>query len=993
MKRLCVFLASVVFVGINFLQAQNVQVTGTVTSAEDGMPIPGASVMIKGTTTGAATNIDGKYTITVPETATTLVFQSIGMTTQEVVIAGRTVIDIVLQIDATELEEIVVVAYGTVKREGRTGSISSLKNENIAELPATSIDKMMAGKMAGVQITAATGQPGADSQIRIRGTSSINAGSEPLWVVDGIPVMRGDQSYFTNTSNAMAAINPNDIESITVLKDAAAASVYGSRAANGVILVTTKSGSKGRAKFNVRAKIGTSQLANDNNFAIMNGQQLLSFQRQAIMNAGVDPDDPFGKYYRPMSLLAGEQTNWMRHFTRLGKQEEYEINAAGGTDKSSFYTSVSYHNNEGIYYGVDYKKFTARVNADYQLTKSLKTGARINLGYTQSNDVPMMSLYYSNPAFAGMTILPWTKKYDELGRHNRNIPENSKTNPRFTAANDEQFEKQYRMQGTYFISWQPIEGLEIKTNNAAEGTFGEGRRYWAPDYGGTTGTLQSSTLKYLQLTTSNTATYSKILDEVHSLRILAGQEAMRRTYNSFYIYSPEVDVLIPYPNTSTAEGDEGNYSYNARTLMSFFSILDYNYASKYYFTGSVRYDGSSLFGADNQWGLFWSVGGSWNIHNEDFLKDVTFLDILKLRASYGVNGNDNIAAYQAYGVYAASAYNGVIGMLPNSPTNNKLSWELNATYNVGIDFGFFGGKVNGGIDFYNRTTTDMLLSKQVPQTSGFSSNFMNIGELLNKGVEFQLEGQILKTNDLLWTAGFNVAYNRTELINLGDTDEMTYSEDGRLKHTVGKSMYTFYLKDYYGVNPSNGDALWKTEDGTLTNDYNKAAWIYAGSPEPKFVGGFNTVVSWKGITLSSFFEFKQGNKVLIIENRYFNSDGNQMSMNQTTNMLNYWEKPGDTGVNPKPVAGTSSNSYAFASTRWLEDGSYLRVKDITISYNLPSKITNQLKIGGLKVYASAMNLYTFHDVNFWDPERGVTGIGAGIYPMTKTFIGGIELSF
>ncbi len=338
-------------------------------------------------------------------------------------------------------------------------------------------------------------------------------------------------------------------------------------------------------------------------------------------------------------------------------------------------------------------------------------------------------------------------------------------------------------------------------------------------------------------------------------------------------------------------------------------------------------------------------------------------------------------------------------MLPNSPTNNNLSWEKNATYNVGIDFGFFGGKINGGIDAYNRVTTDMLLSKQVPQTSGFSSNFMNIGELLNQGVEFQLEGQILKTNDLIWTAGFNVAYNRTELLNLGDTDEMTGvintagDTDSRLKHTVGKSMYTFYLKDYYGVNPSNGDALWKTEDGTLTNDYNKAAWIYAGSPEPKFVGGFNTVVSWKGITLSSFFEFKQGNKVLIIENRYFNSDGNQMSMNQTTNMLNYWEKPGDTGVNPKPVAGTSSNSYAFASTRWLEDGSYLRVKDITISYNLPSKITNQLKIGGLKVYASAMNLYTFHDVNFWDPERGVTGIGAGIYPMTKTFIGGIELSF
>ena len=993
MKRLCVFLAFFVFVGVNFLQAQNVQITGTVTSAEDGLAIPGASVLVKGTSIGTATDIDGKYSLSVPQSATTLEVGFLGMLNQDVVIAGRTVIDVVLQSDATQLEEVVVVAYGTVKREGRTGSISSVKNESINELPATSVDKMLSGKMAGVQITAASGQPGASSQIRIRGTSSINAGSNPLWVVDGIPVMDGDQSYFTNTGNAIAAINPNDIESITVLKDAAAASIYGSRAANGVILVTTKTGSKGKAKFNVRAKFGASQLANDNNFRIMNGQELLGVQREAIVNAGMNPDDPLGKFYRPMSLLAGEQTNWMNHFTRMGQMQEYEINAAGGTDRSKFYTSLSYHNNEGVYYGVDYSKFTARVNADYQLTKTLETGARINLGYTESNDVAMGSLYYANPAFAGMTIQPWTKPYDALGRHNRSIPENSNTNPRFTAAEDQQFEKQYRMQGSYFISFKPIDGLEIKSNNAAEGTFGEGRRYWAPDYGGTTGTLQSSSLKYMQLTTSNTVSYNKIFDEVHSFRVLGGQEAMSRNYNSYYIYSPKVDVNIPYPNTSAAADDEGGYSANARSLMSFFGIVDYNYASKYYMQASVRYDGSSLFGAENKWGLFWSVGASWNIHNEAFLKDVSFLDVLKLRASYGVNGNDNIAAYQAYGVYAARPYNGMVGMLPNSPSNDFLSWEKNGTYNLGLDFGFLGGKINGGIDVYNRVTTDMLLSKQVPQTSGFSSNFMNIGELLNQGVELQLEGQLVKTNDILWTLGVNVAYNRTELLNLGDVDEMSFVDDARLKHTVGKGMYTFYLKDYYGVNPSNGDPLWRTEDGVLTNSFNKAGYIYAGSPEPKFIGGFNTAISWKGVSLSSFFEFKQGNMVFIGENRYINSDSNQMTMNGSTNMLNHWKNPGDIGVNPKPYAGSSTNSYNASNSRWLEDGSYLRIKDITLSYNLPAKIANQIKLGGLKVYVSAMNLYTFHDVNFWDPERGVTGLGSGIYPMTKTFIGGIELSF
>ncbi len=994
MRKFCLLIASFVLLSASVLQAQTMQITGTVTSASDGQPVIGASVVVKGTTLGTATDVDGKYTLNVPSSATTLVFSFIGYVNHEAVIGNRTVIDVVMQTDATELEEVIVVAYGTVKREGRTGSISSVNNENIAELPATSVDKMLTGKMAGVQITGASGQPGADSQIRIRGISSINAGSEPLWVVDGIPVMRGDQSYFTNTGNALASLNPNDIESITVLKDAAAASVYGSRAANGVILVTTKSGSSGKAKFSARSKFGVSQLANDNNFGLMSGEQLINYYRQAYTNAGKNPDD-----YLPMSLLDNGTVNWMDHLTRLGQMQEYEINASGGTDRSKFYTSLSYHKNEGVYYGIDFQKFNARVNTEYKLTDKLDVGARMNIAYTESNDVAMQDLYYANPAFAGMIILPWTPAYNEEGNHNIDIPENSYSNPRFGAEYDDQFEKQYRFQGNYFLSWKPIKELEIKTNNAGEGTFGEGRRYWAPDYGGTTGTLQTSNLRYLQLTTSNTITYNKIFEEKHSFRALLGQEAMRRTYNSYYLYSPDVDVLIPYPNTSTAEGDEGGYNYEARTLLSFFGIVDYNYASKYYLQASMRYDGSSLFGSANRWGLFWSVGGSWNIHNEEFMKDVSFLNLLKFRASFGINGNDNIDPYQAYGVYSSSAYNGAVGMRPTSPTNNNLSWEKNSTYNIGVDFGFFDGKINGSIDAYNRITDDMLLSKQVPQTSGFSSNFMNIGSLLNQGVEFQVEGEIVKTNDLVWTAGFNIAYNRTELLNLGDTDEMTYvrptdeTADARLKHKVGMSMYTFYLKDYYGVNPSTGQALWRAENGELTSDFNKAAWIYAGSPEPKFIGGLNTSVSWKGFNLSAFVEFKQGNKVLIIENRYINADGNVTSMNQTTSALNYWQNPGDTGVNPKPIAGQSSNSYNTSSTRWLEDGSYTRIKDLTLSYTLPQNISNKMGLGNSKVFVSAMNLYTFHDVNFWDPERGVDGMGFGIYPMTKSIIGGLEISF
>ena len=371
----------------------------------------------------------------------------------------------------------------------------------------------------------------------------------------------------------------------------------------------------------------------------------------------------------------------------------------------------------------------------------------------------------------------------------------------------------------------------------------------------------------------------------------------------------------------------------------------------------------------------------------------SWLNMLKLRASYGVNGNNSIGAYQAFGVYASTAYNGGTGMLPSRPENANLSWEKNKTWNVGLDFGFLNNRLSGTVEFYQRNTTDMLLSKRVPATSGFTSNFMNIGALQNTGVEVQIEGEAIRTNDWLWTIGVNVAWNKSKVLDLGDNEFLSYSDDSRLRHIVGRQFFTYYLLDYYGVNPSNGEALWVAEDGSITNDYNKARYYEAGSPEPKLFGGFNTTVSWKGLSLSAFFEYKWGNKVYLLENRYYTSDGNQMGTNQSIYALDYWKKPGDTGTNPRPVAGQATNSYSFGSDRWLEDGSYIRLKDITLSYQLPQSAVEKIKLQGLKFYVSGQNLYTFHDVSYWDPERGVDGIGAGIYPMTKTIVGGIEVTF
>ena len=991
--------------------AQNVHVSGTVKEAT-GDVVVGAAVQLQGSaTTYAMTDGLGSFKITVPANGN-LVVSCLGYKQAVVAVGGRSAIDIILEPDTERLEDVIVVAYGTVRKEAATGAVSTMKGEGLAETPAVSVDKMLTGKMAGVTITSETGQPGGSSQIRIRGTSSINAGNEPLWVVDGIPVMNGDQSYFTNTNNAVAAINPNDIESITVLKDAAAASIYGSRAANGVILVTTKSGKAGKAKFSARVKLGASTLANDNNFRPMTGEELLGFYRAAAVNAGQDPDNPTSPYYYPMSTLSGTLVNWLDEVTKVGMMQEYEINASAGNDKGKFYSSLSYQNTDGVVDAVSYKRLTARVNSDYKLLSNLEIGTRVNLAYTENHDTEMQALYYSNPFFAGLTIRPWTPVIDpETGEYNMNIPENSNTNPIYNALchGEDEWEKQFRTQGSLYLQWEPVKNLVIKTNNMVETVFGEGRRYWGPDPGDTEGTLQSSTTQRVRLTTSNTVTYSNSWAD-HNFRALVGQEAMSQTYQYIYGYSPSVDANIPYHSTGVAADDEISDYQEKYTLLSFFGNVDYNYAQKYFAQASVREDGSSLFGSQNKWGLFWSVSGSWNATNEEWMSGTRdWLSLLKVRASYGVNGNNNISPYKAYGVYASAAYNGGTGMLPSSPANDVLSWEKNKTWNLGLDFAFFDGRISGQLDVYNRKTTDMLLSKAVPATSGFTSNFMNIGSMTNKGVEFMLEGDIIRTNDFVWTAGFNIAFNKSNVDDLGGDNWMSASYDSRLRHVVGKDFYTFYLYDYAGVDPSTGNALWwhhtygKYEDGTdniddiqsstLTSDFSQASKVYAGSPAPKATGGFNTSVSWKGLSLSAFFEFKTGNYVYIAEMRYLNADGNQMTMNQCASALNYWKQPGDTGCSPKPVAGNSSNSFNISSTRYLQKGDYLRIKDVTLSYSLPKKITDRLKMQNIKVYVSALNPYTFHDVNFYDPERGEEGMGFGIYPQTKSFVGGLEISF
>ena len=994
MRKLTLLLCALL-AGISLAVAQT-SISGTVLTAEDDEPVIGASILVKGTNASTITDNDGKFSIKIPEGAgRTLVITYIGMERQEVFARNGMVVKLTSSDQA--LDDVVVVGYQTIRKEAKTGSIATVKGDDLASIPETSVDKMLSGKMAGVSVSSTNGQPGSAATIRVRGTSSIGAGNDPLYVVDGIPVESGNTGAISNSMNAIAMINASDIASVTVLKDAAAASIYGSRAANGVILITTKSGEAGKSKVTARARYGVTTLANDNDFGMANLQEYIQYQRDARINAGYDVDNPASQYYFPLSLAAKGGTNWMKELTRNGSLQEYELIASGGTGKTTYYTSLSYNKTEGIVPTVGFEKMQVRANLDTELNKWLKVGTRINAGYMKVSDVQNSllgdsGLAPSNPFYSGMALAPTMPAYNADGSYNFDLPFVFNVNPIAAIKGSDKYDKQYKFNGTAYLEWKPIKQLTFRTNNSIEYAYTNSRQF-SPAFINTASygaSLNTADVQYRLLTTSNTVTYDDLFNDVHSLNIMLGQEANTYEYSHNQAISYHVNEQRPYHSVGVSVEDQTAYDGLTQTAMvSFFGVAEYSYDGRYYIKGSLRTDGSSKFGPDRRWGTFWAASASWNIHNEAFMQDIkNVLNVLKLRYSYGVNGNDNIAAYAHYGLYSDIVYNGITGQLPSQLQNRKLTWETNKTHNIGVDFRLFD-RLSGSIDWYTRRTEDMLIASPLPYTTGFSSQAQNVGQIRNSGIEVQLDADIFNTNDFKWSAGVNFAANRSKVLELAPGQDFIGTS---LRYVVGEQLYTYWLYDYAGVNPQNGNALWRNEEGLLTENYNDARRINAGSPEPLWTGGFNTELSWKGLSLGIQLEARYGNKVLNQDRQLFESDGAYGDQNIWKGALNYWKQPGDMNVLPKPVYNNPSNSMA-TSTRYLEDGSYLRIKDITLAYNLPSKWTKKALMSGVRIYASALNLYTFHNMNYWDPEHGTQGATIISYPMTRSMIVGVDITF
>lgn len=982
MKKSLFFTACIAMLGFG-LRAQNVEISGTVVGGDDGAALPGVSVVVKGTTIGTVTDFNGQYTINTPQSSTTLIFSFVGMLTQEVGIEGRSIIDVAMEVDAIGIDEVVVTAYGTKRKGGLTGSVSVVESEAFDAKPISSFDQMLQGTSPGVQVVTSNGAPGSTALISIRGIGSISAGNQPLFVIDGVPVQ----------SNSFTELNPNDIESISVLKDAAAASLYGSRASNGVILITSKRGRRGESKIDIRYRRGLNVM-NKPLFEMMDARQKLQYEMDLGYRTGANAT------LAVIDSLEAYNHNWAETLSRDGVVQSVEAAISGGTESTSYFMSLQKYDEEGITALSEIHRLSARINVDHKVKENFTVGNTFTVGTTEMKEIRDRR-NVQNP-FAAMTFYnPYEPEFLPNGDYNR-------THQGFSISealvNNPEDINQLVGVGTIYAEWNVISGLTLTTRG------GMNFREYSREYYNQPGSILAQYVgdsktdnwsRRYTYTWTNTLHYLKTFDEVHNISVLLGSE-----YNQFYFKSmflqgegfPSAKLSTQANAATIVDGDTQRSDWS---LVSYFASATYDYDQKYVAEVSFRRDGSSRFGADNKYGNFWSVGGSWNIHRESFMQGISIIDRLQLRASAGTSGNFNIGNYASLGLYGFGSYNGRSASFPSQLENNELTWEKSMITSGGIDFSLLRYRLNGTIDLYTRDTKSLLLNKPLSATSGFGGRNENIGELNNKGIEVALNGDVLRRNDLKWNLGVMVSHNQNTVTRL-------YGEEGepiQQRYTIieeGRPINTFYMVRWAGVNPATGEAMYLTADGEITNVWSGDDKVALDqTADPLIYGTVSTLVTYKGFSLSASAYFSYKNYIVNGISFFTLSDGGDIQSNQDVRMLEYWKEPGDVVANPAPVIGTAQHY----STRYLEDASFLRLRDITISYDLPPSITSKVRMRSLRVYFTGRNMLTFCPYfTGYDPEVGLPSMESSTdaasgsfydfsYPATKSFTFGIDIGF
>ena len=985
------------------------RVTGVVKDVM-GEPLIGANVVEKGrSTNGVITDFNGKFTLEVDESAS-LVVSYIGYLAQDIPTKGKGDFHIILKEDTNTLDEVVVTGYGDFKKATYTGSASVLTTEKLEALPVVSVGQMIESNIPGISVVAGTSsQPGAKTTLRVRGVASMNASTEPLYVLDGVPIPSYDLSNFTSMSEAggmgfIETLNPADIESITVLKDAASASLYGAKGANGVVLITTKKGKEGKLRVNMAAKYGITDFAYTYR-PLMGGEERRKLIHEGLVNFQLDKgvSEQEAQQYADANIdqyakrLPQGYSDWESALFKTGYQQDYNLSASAGNQNSSFIGSLGYTKQTGVSLNSEMERFTGRVDASNKY-KKVEFGMNASFSWTKNVHLPEGKFYGSAIYASKVNLTPSTPIYNEDGTYASGYRENNGYNPILEAEVNDYYARTVRAMGTAKIAYNVWDNLKVSSVFTVDYSLTKDFFFQSPDgrdgatYQGRGRMQMTDRIRY---TSQNNLTYSKTFGK-HSVSAVTAFEVMKYDYEDLYAAKKTYGQDINTSLGNAADPIDADQKLQEDALMSYVASVNYSYDDKYYASFSFRRDGSSRLSPDTRWGNFWSLSASWRLSQERFMQPLkSVLSDLKLRASYGVNGNLPSSYYGYQSTYTTGAfYSGKPSPWESTLGNEELTWEKNYALNLGLDIGLFS-RVNVSLDWYTRTTKDLLMSKQLNSISGFSSLLTNVGQMRNTGVELEVRSNNIKTKDFSWTTAFNLSHNKNKILKLAD---LPWFVDGRYVRKEGYPFNTIYLREYAGVDPETGSALYydnqQDENGNYTKnkvtDPGQASPIPLKDITPTISGGFMNTFNYKFIDLSFNLSYSFGGYLYDNASYILQDDGYSVISNKSTEQRRRWQKPGDITDVPRFVYGNKKGGN-YNSSRAIHSTDHIRLKSLILGLNAPKAWLQKLGIGNARIYFSGTNLLTWAAYDQYDPE--MSGVVGFYTPPLKTYAFGLELKF
>lgn len=985
MRRTLLLMSAVLFSFHGLLYAQDRIITGKVASQDGKAALPGVSIAVKGTSLGTSTDENGNFTISITGTSPVLVFSFIGYKTAEVAVGTQTRVDVELETDVTQLSEIVVTGYGGAERKSLTGTINTVSAKQIQDVPIASIDQILQGRSPGVLVMGSSGQPGAAATVTIRGRGSITGSTTPLYVLDGVPI---DPASF-NT------LNPNDYDVVNILTDASATSIYGSRAANGVILLNSKKGKAGKTTFTYKAQYGVAQRPASNKLKLMNSNQKIDYELMIGGTAlgGLTDDE--------IDDLREINTDWAKVLFQNAAYQTHEVSAQGGNEKTTFFFSGAYLKQDGTVKTTSLERYTTRINLAHE-ADAFRFGINSTFGFSKNKLTREGDTYIGSPLNAVRWANPYEKPYDEDGNYTE--IRTGQPNPLQELLENTNQSNELKIVGNIYAAYDlPIKGLSARTTfgmdygQADQNAYTDRTTNAGGQATGNNGSYARAFGYDVRFINTNSITYNTEFGQDHSLSVGLYQETNFRQVRGFNFTGFGLtgnlkneggltvsDVYLPQLGGGNTESG----------LSSYFADARYGFKGRYHLSLGVRRDGSSRFGSGNKYATFYSAGANWIISDEAFFENLSkTINLVKFNVSYGTSGNqEGINDFQSRELYIASPYDGSYGVIQGQLPNPNLKWETQRMFDVSLEYGILNDRITGKFGFYNRITDNLLFNTPLSLTSGYTSITENVGSLRNRGIEISVGADVVRAGGFVWNVNANFTNNKNEVIDIyGDLDKLP---QGLTILQKGKPIGTNYVVDYAGVNPANGNPLYRKLDGTLTSEFSSDDAKAQGTRFAPRFGGFTNTFSYKGIELSVFFTWVHGNE--IFNNDRTNVENPTYFVDQmATSLLRAWKQPGDITDVPRvtPFEGSPAPAYQAQTTRYLENGSFLRLRNVLLSYTLPSTLVSKAKMSSVRVFVQGQNLFTRTEFLGWDPELAAGTLIGAQYPALRTVTAGLNIGF